>query len=928
MKCSQAAFHLNPVGRGSCRALNFCVQQLTLLRSVLEKIRPRQEPRLTGKRLAELAQLSSPTELQSLISCRPETATRIMGIPQTLLSLLALVWTLLSVSASSVPPPKVETFVQNNCVECHDADTKKGGLDLSSLDFDLHNTQTFSHWVTVLDRVSSGEMPPKRKLRPAAADLKRFTNVVNKALFNTDMARVAAEGRAMERRLNRYEYENTLRDLLSLPYLEVKSFLPEDSEAFGFNKVGQALDVSHVQMARYLTAADFALRKAIAPDVTKPQCTTNRFYTWDQGEFFGAIKLEGPENRRTFPLVSLELQTDLMAMKNPKRESPPDAERRDREAMAVVVSTYEPTEIRFGKFHAPVSGKYRLRFCAYSIWMGPKYDQVSAAHRSEPVTIYADTPPRLLRKLGSFDVNPEPTVRELEVWLLAGESIRPDAARFFRSRPPDHKNPLAGPDGMPGLAFAWMEVEGPLIEQWPPRGHQLLFGNLALQERDAGSSKVAEKAEVEVTSKNPDADAERLLRGFVERAYRRPATDAELERFRGITHSALNSGYNFTDAMIAGYTGVLCSPGFLYLEEKPGRLDDRALASRLSYFLWNSPPDDQLRQLAETKQLHRPKVLRAQTDRMLNDPKLQRFVEAFLNYWLDLRLIEGTAPDVELYPEYQLDDLLVESVIGETQTFFAELIKHNLGVTNLVASDFAMVNERLAELYGMSDVEGVALRPVKLNAQSMRGGLLTQASVLKVTANGTTTSPVKRGAWVMTRLLGKPPPPPPPNVPALEPDIRGATTIREQLDRHRNQETCSACHRNIDPAGFALESFDVMGAWRDRYRAFGNGDPVKGIGHNGLKYHFCVGPAVDPSGELPDGRRFQNVQDLKSCLLQDEAQLARNLTRQLVIYATGAPIQFSDRVQIANILAHTRSSGYGVKSIIQEIVQSDLFLNK
>jgi len=366
----------------------------------------------------------------------------------------------------------------------------------------------------------------------------------------------------------------------------------------------------------------------------------------------------------------------------------------------------------------------------------------------------------------------------------------------------------------------------------------------------------------------------------------------------------------------------------LYLEEKPGRLDDRALASRLSYFLWNSPPDDQLRQLAETKQLHRPKVLRAQTDRMLNDPKLQRFVEAFLNYWLDLRLIEGTAPDVELYPEYQLDDLLVESVIGETQTFFAELIKHNLGVTNLVASDFAMVNERLAELYGMSDVEGVALRPVKLNAQSMRGGLLTQASVLKVTANGTTTSPVKRGAWVMTRLLGKPPPPPPPNVPALEPDIRGATTIREQLDRHRNQETCSACHRNIDPAGFALESFDVMGAWRDRYRAFGNGDPVKGIGHNGLKYHFCVGPAVDPSGELPDGRRFQNVQDLKSCLLQDEAQLARNLTRQLVIYATGAPIQFSDRVQIANILAHTRSSGYGVKSIIQEIVQSDLFLNK
>src|SRR5258708_4458374 len=199
----------------------------------------------------------------------------------------------------------------------------------------------------------------------------------------------------------------------------------------------------------------------------------------------------------------------------------------------------------------------------------------------------------------------------------------------------------------------------------------------------------------------------------------------------------------------------------------------------------------------------------------------------------------------------------------------------------------------------MRDVEGGILRAGVWPANSMRGGLLTEASVLKVTANGTTTSPVKRGAWIMTRLLGKPPPPPPPNVPALDPDIRGATTIREQLALHRNQESCAACHRNIDPAGFALESFDVMGAWRDRYRSFGKGEPVKGIGHNGLNYHFCVGPAVDATGELSDGRRFQDVRELKQLLVQDDAQLASNLTRQLVGYATGAPIQFSDRPQIA-----------------------------
>ena len=713
-----------------------------------------------------------------------------------------------------------------------------------------------------------------------------------------------------------------------MPYLEVKSFLPEDSEAFGFNKVGQALDVSHVQMARYLSAAEFALRQAIAPQADRPASTTNRYYAWDQGEFFGAIKLEGPENRRTFPLIGLELQTNLMAMAHPKRPSITDPELRNKQAMAVVVSTYEPTEIRFGRFHAPVTGRYRLRFCAYGVWMGPKYDHADAGRRSEPVTIYADTPPRLLRKLGSFDVNPEPTVREMEVWLLAGETIRPDAARFFRSRPPDFKNPLAGPDGMPGLAFAWMDVEGPIIEQWPPAGHQVLFGDLPIQTAAPDASSSQAHSSVQVLSKVPETDIPRLLRGFLQRAYRRPVVEADVERFVPIVHAALEAGYTFTDAMIAGYTGVLCSPGFLYTEERPGRLDDFALASRLSYFLWNSPPDPELLQLAARHELHGRKVLRTQTERLLNDPKSRRFVDAFLNYWLDLRLIEGTAPDVELYPDYQLDDLLVESMIGEPQEFFAEQLRRNLGVTNLVMSDFAMLNERLATHYGIADVQGVSLRAVHLPPESVRGGLLTEASVLKVTANGTTTSPVKRGAWIMTRLLGKPPPPPPPGVPALDPDIRGATTIREQLARHRSQETCAACHRNIDPAGFALESFDVMGGWRERYRSFGKGEPVKGIGHNGLKYHFCLGPPVDPTGELPDGSRFLDVRELKRLLVQDDRQLALNLTRQLVVYATGAPIQFSDRPQIDKILTDTRPAGYRVRSIVHELVQSDLFLNK
>jgi hypothetical protein len=264
----------------------------------------------------------------------------------------------------------------------------------------------------------------------------------------------------------------------------------------------------------------------------------------------------------------------------------------------------------------------------------------------------------------------------------------------------------------------------------------------------------------------------------------------------------------------------------------------------------------------------------------------------------------------------------------ETQLFFNELLRRDLSVTNLVESGFAMLNERLATHYGIDGVEGVGLRPVTLPPDCARGGLLTHASVLKVTANGTTTSPVKRGVWIMTRLLGKPPPPPPESVPAVDPDIRGATTIREQLEKHRTQETCNACHRNIDPAGFALESFDVMGAWRDRYRSVGQGDPVKGIGHNGNYYHFSLGPPVDPSGELPDGGRFGDIRQLKQCLVTDEQQLARNLIQQLAVYATGAPIQFSDRPIIVKMLTQSRASDYGVRTMVHELVQSDLFLNK
>src|SRR6185436_10807145 len=318
----------------------------------------------------------------------------------------------------------------------------------------------------------------------------------------------------------------------------------------------------------------------------------------------------------------------------------------------------------------------------------------------------------------------------------------------------------------------------------------LLFGDLPIvtrqvvevEENSASTNKHARRRfkkapGVEVVSKRPMADAERLLRNFIRHAYRFPVADTEAKRFLPVVRNTLKLGNSFSDAMIAAYTAVLCSPQFLYFDEKPGRLNDYELASRLSFFLWNSPPDDELRRCAEKRELSDPKVLRAQTERVLNHPNSRRFVEAFLDYWLDLRKIVATAPDGNLYSDYYLDDLLTESALEETRLFFRELLSDDLPARNVVSSDFAMLNERLAAHYGLLPVQGVALRRTALPKDSVRGGLMTQGAVLKVTANGTTTSPVLRGAWIMERILGQKPPPPPPSVPALEPDIRGAVTI-------------------------------------------------------------------------------------------------------------------------------------------------------
>ena len=827
-------------------------------------------------------------------------------------TLLLVLATALALPGATLPG-ETKAFIEKNCAACHRSAKAPAGLDLTTLDFQPDNPENYARWVRVHDAVNLGAMPPAAPATLTSAERKAFTSAIAAPMLEFERQRAATQGRAVLRRLNRYEYENTLRDLLGAPWLQLRDSLPEDGIVQRFNKSGQALDVSHVQMSRYMETAEQALRLVL--DASHKPETTKRYYARDQKRLLNRMRYSPFNNhpeRASIPILGFEAQPDVLAEKAPLTVGDSDPMTRELEAFATPASTYVGNEYHFDQFAAPSGGSYKLRFNTYSIWIHtiygallrrdkvewwrPDRDNTSRGRTTEPVTIYALSRGGEKRLLGTFDVTPEPAIHELDVHLLPGEMILPDASRLFRSRPGFVGSPDATEAGMPGVAYRWMEVTGPV--------------------RGAGK--------VDLTPGDP----ERSLRQFMTATYRRPPLEAEVQRYLKIVSARLATSPDFTEAMLAGYTAVLCSPGFLYLEEEPGPLTSNALASRLSYFLWNAPPDRELRTLAASGALRKPDVLHAQTNRLLDAPRAKDFLDAFLDFWLDLRKLGDTTPDQTLYPEYYLDDLLLESALKETQLFFGDLVRRNLPAASIVDARFTYLNSHLARHYDLPPVEGSKMRLTQLPANSPRGGLLTQASILKVTANGTTTSPVLRGAWIMERILGEPPPPPPPGVPAVEPDTRGATTIRQQLDKHRSIASCAACHHKIDPPGFALESFDVLGKWRDRYRSIGEGEPVKGIGKNGHAFTFRLSQPVDASGQLATGEPFHDIVEFKRLLLKNERQIARNLVRQFIVYGTGAPVSFADRAEVERILDAAAKDSYGVRSLLHQVVQSKLFTNK
>lgn len=767
--------------------------------------------------------------------------------------------------------PEAVQWIDRHCLKCHSGSNAKTSFVVTGLTDNFSDQHQREQWLAILEQLEEGRMPPASEPRPSMKEVQERMDWIRSNAIREEESRRESRGRVVMRRLNRAEYANTVRDLLGVE-VDLTDLLPMDTSTNGFDNNAELLHTSSFLMRNYLDAADRVIDEAIA-NRSKPWILKKRFDIKEEK----TVKASGSVYRHI-------------------------------EDGVAIFAAWESANIRvtMWNFRSHVRGKYRFRIAGY----GFQSEGKPVTFRVTAGTLKEVTEEHLI---DYFSVPADqPTVIEFVEHLEPESRIR-ILAEGLPALPPAVEKIGADKYQGPGLVIQWVDVEGPLLESWPPPSHRSLFGELP-QVRVAPDR-------FEVVSDQPMRDAQSILLRFARRAFRRNVNDEDIQPFLARVKSKLDQGESFEQAIRVGLKGILVSPHFLFLREQGPRLNDFEIASRLSYFLWSSMPDEELLQLAANSQLHNQDQLRRQVERMLNDPKAKAFTTNFTGQWLSLRAIDATLPDGTLYPEY--DDILKTSMIKETTMFFDEVLRLDLPLTHFISSDFSFLNARLAKHYGIAGIEGMDMRKVTLPVDSHRGGLLTMGSVLKVTANGTTTSPIIRGSWILERILGTPPPKPPENVEAIEPDIRGATTIREQLAKHRNVESCASCHRKIDPPGFALESFDVIGGWREHYRATGEPRQV-----NGRRVRFWDGPAVDPSDELLDGRRFRNIDEYKELLLEDKQQIARNLAEKLLAYATGTAPSFSDKQAIDAIIIRLGDKDYGFRSLIHEIVQSTPFQTK
>jgi len=768
--------------------------------------------------------------------------------------------------------PELQSFLQANCLDCHSGKTAEAGFDLKKLGTDLKDKNAEKQWVRIYDRVQSGEMPPADAPQPKPAARQAFLDATGREIAAFQKERTAKLGRVHTRRLTRVEIERSLHALLGID-IPLADQLPEESRAAGFTTVADGQALSHFQLERQLAVVDLALDEA----------------------FRRALAVEEDRYEKVYQPAQI-VRTD------PKRRC------REPEMIDGEAVVWSSGLIYYGRLPvttAPESGWYQFQVTA----SGLKLPTTGGVWATVRTGLCVSTAP-LLAHVTSFEAQEKPRTIEFTAWLPKGHmlEIRPGDNTLKKANFAGGQVGVGegGPQNVPGIALQKITMKRVHRDADNQQVRRLLFGDLQLAPNKRSKTQ-------QLVSANHEADAARLLKAFATRAFRYPVTDAQLAPYLRVVNTALDQDQDLLSALRFGYRAILSSPRFLYLTETPGKLNDHALAARLSYFLTGAPPDAELAELADAGKLSDPQTLRQQTERLLAGQGGRQFMVDFAAQWLELDQIDFTTPDSKLFPEF--DSIVQQSMLDETHATLEAMLRENQSVKNLIDSNSTFLNSRLARFYDIANVTGDELRRVELLPSDHRGGVLTQGAILKVSANGSNTSPVIRGVWVSERLLGVPIPPPPSNVPAIEPDIRGATTIREQLAKHRSQDSCAVCHVKIDPPGFSLENFDPAGQWRTKYTQLINGKKT-------------TGAVVDASYQLADGRKFQNIQEFQKLILERPHPLAANVAEKLLVYGTGAPISFADRAEVEKIVANAARDEYGLRTLVHAVVASPIFQNK
>ncbi len=862
-----------------------------------------------------------------------------MFMKRTIYSLcasLVVVVAMIAPRTTTAAPLKkdIEPFLAQYCYSCHGAEKQKADRRFDTLDSNLADVDVAQHWQDIVDQLNLGEMPPKTAKQPKPDEVRSIVKRISSELLAAHARLEGTAERTMLRRLNRVQYDRTVRDLLALDDMlfdPTEKFPPDETQG-QFDNIGSTLVMSDFLLQQYVDAAHQLVSRAVgygaapeprkyhfdapfSPTISRPdsQDVPGRYQhirtsTADQGGHLWIEKLVEGVPRAGY--YKLRFKAEAINRNYPYDESIVGAHKNEPLRVGIVAGSaaYGPLELRTGSDRA--LGEFELtddepRWYETTVWLDAGY-QPRLTFPNGPRSVRS-----IRRRLVEATPQAFPEFSKMVEADAAGEKAwneaKAAAEREPTKRPPESENEKSKfqkafrrtQNTSPGWATFYreykgprvrvyeIELEGPHYDAWPTKSHRALYGDYAPTYENAGA----------------------ILRRFAARAFRRPVAEAEVQVLLQLVEDRRKQGDAPQQAIEAGLKAVLCSPSFLYLVEPEGSLDDYALASRLSYFLWSTAPDEPLLIAAAEGRLQDPTEVAAQARRMLADEKAGAFATQFTSRWLELYKIGSMPPDPAKFSAYYVDGL-EKAIKEETRLFFQHILRENLPITTLIDADFTFVNGGLARLYGIDDVSGGGFRKVSLTDRR-RGGVLGQAAILTASANGIDTSPVVRGIWVLENILGTPPSPPPPDVEPLEPDIRGATTIRDQLEKHRKVETCAQCHRKIDPLGFALENFDPIGAWRDRYPQSRND-----------------GPTIDASGRLPDGTEFTDIAGLKKILLGREQQFARCLTEKMLTYALGRKLDAADRPQLEAIVNELDRPSDGLQDLVLLIVSGDTFRKK